>query len=351
MKHHTSPWIWLQLVIGWLPIWALFSVLIYLAHGGDLTSAMLVSLRMMALAAMLGLFVHRLSGLAPWPYPFRIRFVGLHLLAAAIYAGTWLLLNFLVESILQWRWVGSLGPGMLAYLTTGFWLYVMVAGVAYGARAAERGAQISALEARSQLAALRAQLYPHFLFNALHTVVQLIPLDPRAATRAAEQLADALRSVIEEQRDVLPLADEWAFVQRYLAIEGIRFGDRLQIDAQIEPQALSAMLPSFALQTLVENAVRHAAAPRVEATTLTISASVHKHRLRISVSDDGEGADPAQIAKSPGTGLRRLRERLGWLYGGSAELRLQRAAGGGLVAELLIDQDAGSTLPEANNDD
>ncbi len=347
----SKHWIWLQLLIGWLPIWALFSVLIYLAHDGHLHAAMLDSLRMMAIAAVLGLFVHRLSGLAPWPYPFRIRFLGLHLLAAAAYAGTWLLLNFLVESILHWRWRGSLGPGLLPYLTTGFWLYVMVAGVAYGARAAQRGAQISALEARSQLAALRAQLHPHFLFNALHTVVQLIPVDPRAASRAAEQLADALRSVIEEQRDVLPLADEWAFVQRYLAIESIRFGDRLQINAQIQPQALNATLPCFALQTLVENAVRHAAAPRVEATTVTISANVENDRLRIKVSDDGEGADPVQIAKSAGTGLRRLRERLGWLYGGSAELLLRRVAGGGLVAELLIDQDAGSTLPGVNDDD
>lgn len=341
----SRPWIWLQLLIGWLPIWALFSVLIYSAHGGNPHTAMLVSLRMMAIAAVLGLLVHRLSGLAPWPYPFRIRFLGLHLLAAAAYAGTWLLLNYLVESVLHWRWVGNLGPGLLPYLSTGFWLYVMVAGVAYGSRAAERSAQMSALEARSQLAALRAQLHPHFLFNALHTVVQLIPIDPRAAARAAEQLADALRQAIEEQRDLLPLADEWAFVQRYLAIESIRFGARLNVDTQLSDAALKAELPSFALQTLVENAVRHAAAPRVAPTTITISASLQGEQLRIRVSDDGEGADPELIAQSDGTGLRRLRERLGWLYGGSAELRLKRGNDGGLVSELLIRQDT-AKLPE-----
>jgi len=221
----------------------------------------------------------------------------------------------------------------------------MVAGVAYGSRAAERSAQMSALEARSQLAALRAQLHPHFLFNALHTVVQLIPIDPRAAARAAEQLADALRQAIEEQRDLLPLADEWAFVQRYLAIESIRFGARLNVDTQLSDAALKAELPSFALQTLVENAVRHAAAPRVAPTTITISASLQGEQLRIRVSDDGEGADPELIAQSDGTGLRRLRERLGWLYGGSAELRLKRGNDGGLVSELLIRQDT-AKLPE-----
>ncbi len=346
----NRSWIWLQLVIGWLPVWALFSLMIYVAHGGHLGEAMLVSLRMMVLAALLGVLVHRLSGSVPWPYPFQLRFVAIHIAAAGLFAALWFLLNTLVESLLHWRWVSSLGPGLLPYLITGVWLYVMIAGVAYATRAAERRAELKALEARSQLAALRAQLQPHFLFNALHTVVQLIPSDPRAATRAAEQLADALRCVVQEQRDQLPLADEWAFVQRYLAIEAIRYGDRLQLSTDIAPEALEAELPSFALQTLVENALRHAVAPRVETTTLCVSAKMSGGRLQLTVSDDGPGASEEQLKRGVGTGLQRLRERLHWLYGGSASLRLERAEGGGLQATLNIDQNAAASAPERLDD-
>ena len=328
-------WIWMQLLIGWLPVWALFTVMLMTAHQSSFLQALPVALRLMLCAALLGLAVQRLCARLPWPYPFRLGFLLRHLLAAAAYALGWLLLNSLVESALSGRLVFVLGPGVGAYLITGIWFYVMIAGVSYAHRAAERGAQLTAEAARSQLAALRTQLHPHFLFNALHTVVQLIPLDPRGAVHAAELLAGLLRRAVEEQRDLLPLREEWAFVQRYLEIEGIRFGERLLLRSEIEAAALACRLPSFALQTLVENAVRHAAAPSIAPVTLHISARLEGQRLRLAVADDGAGADPAQLEAGTGTGLRRLRERLNWLYGGSAELLLARGAGGqGLVATL-----------------
>lgn len=333
-------WVWLQLIIGWLPIGALFTVLIMSAHGIAVGEATGIAIRMVGAAAVLGVLVHRWTARLPWPHPFRLSFIGVHLLGAALYALLWLLLNSVIESLLHRHAVIVVGPGLTPYLITGVWLYVMVAGVAYATRAAMRTSELAALEARSQLAALRAQLHPHFLFNALHTVVQLIPLDPRAATRAAEQLADTLRIAIEEERDLLPLADEWAFVQRYLAIEGIRFGERLQVHTDIDAQAQAALLPSFALQTLVENAIRHAAAPRVAPTTLDIRARRVDGQLCITVKDDGDGADLEQLGHTRGTGLRRLRERLNWLYGGSATLQLNSQPQQGFVAELRVPQAA-----------
>lgn len=328
-------WIWMQLLIGWLPVWVLFTVLMMAAHHVSFAQALPIALRLMLCAAALGLAVQRLSARLPWPYPFRLRFLVVHLLAAAAYAFGWLLLNSALESLLSGRWVLVIGPGLGAYLVTGIWFYVMIAGVSYANRAAERAAQLTAQSARSQLAALRTQLHPHFLFNALHTVVQLIPMDPRGAVRAAELLAGVLRRSIEEQRDQLPLREEWAFVQRYLEIEGIRFGERLLVRSEIDDAALACRVPSFALQTLVENAVRHAAAPSIDPVTLAISARLDGQRLRLTVADDGAGADPSQIEQCHGTGLRRLRERLNGLYGGSAALRLLRGAGGrGLTASL-----------------
>src|SRR5262249_28322886 len=154
-------------------------------------------------------------------------FIGTHVLAAVGYAMTWYALMSAIDSLILGHFTLVIGPGFPQFLITGIWLYVVVSSSAYATLAAQRAAQLEAHAARLQLDALRTQLHPHFLFNALHTVVQLIPLDPRAAAGAAEQLAGALRIALEEQRDVIPLAEEWAFVQRYLAIERIRFGERL----------------------------------------------------------------------------------------------------------------------------
>jgi hypothetical protein len=327
----SRTWVWIQLLIGWLPIWALFTVLMMAAHATSFRDAAPIALRMIAAAALLGVGVHR-------------RFVATHLLAAGIFSVSWVALNSLIESSLRWQLVVTLGPGLVPYLITGVWMYVMVAGVAYASRAAERSAQMATLEARTQLAALRSQLHPHFLFNALHTVVQLIPMDPKAAVRSAELLSEALRIAIEEQRDQVPLSDEWAFVQRYMAIESLRFGERLHLHVAIDNAALICFLPSFALQTLVENAVRHAAAPRVEPTELKVRASVSHQVLLLSVEDDGVGANTQEIQQSAGTGLRRLRERLAWLYGNEARLELSNVGTGGFSAALSIPQTKANAL-------
>jgi len=219
----------------------------------------------------------------------------------------------------------------------GVWLYVMVAGVSYATSATERAARAEANAVRSQLAALRAQLHPHFLFNALHAVVQLIPREPARAQEAAEQVASLLRTAMEEDRDLVPLAEEWAFVQRYLDLERIRFGDRLVVHADVA-SAGDALLPSFALQTLVENAVRHGAAPRIEATRVELSARLEKGSLLLTVRDDGAGATAEQIASGNGSGLQRLRERLGVLFGTTAGLELSSSVGEGFSAVLRIPQ-------------
>lgn len=224
------------------------------------------------------------------------------------------------------------------------WLYVIVAGVTYAAQAAERAARIEAIAARSQLAALRAQLNPHFLFNALHTVVQLIPSEPRRAAHAAEQIAALLRTTIEADRDIVPLGEEWAFVERYLDIERIRFGDRLQVEADLSDAARGALLPSFAVQTLVENAVRHGAAPQVEPTTIAVQGRTTGGMLTVTVRDTGAGATAAAIAAG-GTGLARLRERLAALYGGRARLEWTTEPGRGFTATLVLPHDPGGAFP------
>ena len=336
-------WVWLQLIVGWLPVWALYTTLIATAHPDTpLRDAAIIAVRAIGAAALLGLLVFRLTQRLPWPRQVTPRFVALHLVAAAGYSAAWILLTSAMESIVRWRLVLVIPPtGLSPFLILGVWFYVMVAAVAYATQAAERAARAEAAAARSQLAALRSQLHPHFLFNALHAVVQLIPREPARASDAALQLAGLLRTTIGEDRDLVSLADERAFVERYLALERMRFGDRLRVEVDIGEESEEALIPSFALLTLVENAIRHGAAPRVEATDISIVGRATGHTLTLSVRDSGAGADPERLAGTEGTGLSRLRERLAVLYGDRARLEITTGRDRGFVASLTVPQERG----------
>jgi hypothetical protein len=329
--------IWTQLLIGWLPVWGLYATLIYVMHApSSPIRAAMAAVQAIVPAALLGLVVNRFVRRFPWPRPFRASFVLVHIFAAAAYALAWVASVSVVESLVHMRLILVVGPGFMPFFVLGIWLYAMVAGVSYSQAATERVAHAEAAAARAQLAALRSQLHPHFIFNALHTVVQLIPREPARAADAAEQVAQLLRTVLEEDRDIVGLDDELRFVQRYLDIERIRFGERLDVQLQIDDIARSASVPSFSLQALVENAVQHGAAPRVEATQIVISAAVANDTLTLVVRDDGAGANVASMGSSGGTGLARLRERLVALYGGSARLTIETSDGAGFAATLTL---------------
>jgi len=329
----------IPLVAAWAALWGLFTMLMVTTHGTPVASAAVTSFQMMVAASIAAVPAYRFTQWRPLPHPFRVTFIFEQLAAAAVFSVSWFLLISGLQSLVLGHRVLVLGPGLAPFLATGMWLYFAVAGVAYSLHAQRRAAELQANAARTQLAALRAQLHPHFLFNALHTVVQLVPTDPKAAQHAAEQLAEALRTTLDEQRDTLPLADEWAFVERYLALETIRFGDRLVLQVDIEPDAREAMLPSFALQTLVENAVRHGAGPRPEATRVGIRAWREGRNLKVTVVDDGGGASIESLRAARTGGIDRLRERMRTLYGDSARLELGNLPGSGFTAALTIAQD------------
>ena len=139
------------------------------------------------------------------------------------------------------------------------------------------------------------------------------------------------------------MAEEWAFVERYLDLERIRFGERLNVKLTMDDNARVVLVPSFALQTLVENSVRHGAAPRIEPTTLSIYAATSARMLTLTVSDDGVGSDMTKRAND-GTGLARLRGRLGALFGDQADLTITSKPGDGFVATLCVPR----TVPHAD---
>ena len=284
----------------------------------------------------------------PWPRPFRLSFVLTHVAAWFTLAFTWGVATNAVFAVAGTLSSGSLLHQVDEHLMLGAFIYMFVAGSTYAAGASARAAQAEASVARAQavatgtqLAALRAQLHPHFLFNALHTVVQLIPVDPAKAAEAAEMVAGLLRTSIGEQRDEVLLDDEWRFVSRYLAVEQIRFGDRLQIRSEIPPDLLDERVPSFALQTLVENAVQHGATPRVAQTEIVISATTGLNELTLGVRNTGD-ANPSTNGTGGGTGLARLRERLAVLYGCAATLTTRPLVEGGYEAVLVLPLSRGS---------
>jgi two-component system, LytTR family, sensor kinase len=287
----------------------------------------------------------------PWPRPFRFPFVLTHVAAWFVLAFIWCVAT---NAAIAVAGIGTPHPLLYhldEHLAIGAFIYLCVAGPTYAGIASARAAQAEASAARAEaiassthLAALRAQLHPHFLFNALHTVVQLIPLDPAKAAEAAEMVAGLLRTSIGEQRDEVLLDDEWRFVSRYLAVEQIRFGDRLRIRSEIPPDLLDERVPSFALQTLVENAVQHGATPRVAPTEIVVSAASGPNELTIAVRNTGTKGDakPSTNGAGSGTGLARLRERLAVLYSGAATLTTRPLVDGGYEAVLVVPLERGA---------
>lgn len=214
-------------------------------------------------------------------------------------------------------------------------------GFAYYGRFRERelrASQLAARLAQAQLQVLRMQLHPHFLFNTLHTISALLHEDVEAADRMLARLADLLRMTLAAgSEQEVALRQELEFLDRYLEIEQTRFGERLRIHREIAPGTLDARVPYLILQPIVENAIRHGIAPRVEGGSVEIRASRRDSALRLEVRDDGPGiSSVVTAANSGGLGLANTGERLAQLYGGAGKFELANSPAGGLVVTLTI---------------
>ena len=244
-----------------------------------------------------------------------------------------------VRAILLDEW---LGVGMLLYAALAGAVVAIDMTRRYRVRdthAAQREAELETQLVQAQLDALRAQLNPHFLFNALNSVAMLVRANARAdAVRVLGGLGELLRHVLYGPgAHEVPLRDELAFVERYLAIERVRFGDRLQVAIDVEPAALDAAMPSLLLQPLVENAIKHGAAQRPAAGRVSLIARVDAHVLRIEVCDEGAAMPPGWTApEGRGVGLANTRARLDRLYGHAARLHVGADAQGGVRAVVEL---------------
>lgn len=191
--------------------------------------------------------------------------------------------------------------------------------------------------AEAQLAALRWQLHPHFLFNSLNAVAGLVREHrTREAVQALVLLSDLLRGMLDNSRgDEVPLRAELEFIQRYLELERLRFADRLRIEVVVSDEAREALVPTLVLQPLVENAIRHGVARRAAAGLVRITARRRGDMLALTVEDDGPGL-PSAPPERTGLGLANTRGRLEQLYGEAWELELEAGPAAGVVVTILL---------------
>lgn len=315
-----------------------------------------------------------------WPLarPHLVRRGLLHLFASILFCVAWATCGQVLRLTLMWLFAPNLIQAAMQDGAGQFWLrfgvewlswifitlpfgvavYLCVVGIEHATRyfidARDREVQVARLSEQlssARFTALQAQLNPHFLFNTLNTIAVLVrDNDQQGAVRIVEHLSEVLRRTLSRHRaNEVTLGEELELVSQYVAIEQARFSDRLRPEIKVPEALMSAAVPSFALQHLVENAIRHGIARHPDAGLLLINAELVGDQLRITVIDDGFGIDPT-AAIPPGHGIDNTRERLQALYGEKASLQIERRSpAGGTIATLTLPYR--ELLPEPNGED
>jgi two-component system, LytTR family, sensor kinase len=235
-------------------------------------------------------------------------------------------------------------------LVTGFWMYFLWStlalqlviygaivtaahGVEYYRRSRERE-HLEAQLAETRLQMLSMQLQPHFLFNTLNTIAEMVHEDPEVADTMIAGLSALLRRTLElGSMQEIPLAEEIDLMSQYIGIQKARFGDRLRVTIAVADEAQAARVPALLLQPIVENALRHGLAARLDAGRIDVDARIAGARLVIRVTDDGAGEAQDRPER---IGLSNTRARLDAMYGGRASLTLAPAEGRGARVTIEI---------------
>lgn len=346
-----SRWFWpvqfaawsvyaVQQMLGWLGMSSGIGEAVHAVYLIDAAGGLLLTLA-------LRFVFKRSAGLRTAP---RLALAALSLLAAAtLYSlGYYAMLQVLCPTCrIPQTWLGMVGNiGTALYLLmawSGGYLGTKLAFQVQAER--ERALRAAAAAHQAQVKALRYQLNPHFLFNALNTVSTLI-VERRVADgeRMVHALAGFLRDGLDaDPEEQVPLSREIDSMRRYLSIEQFRFGERLRVHCDVDPAAATVRVPSLILQPLVENAIKHAAATREATCTIRVSAFLDGDDLVVRVDDDGPGAARYVSSGGGGVGLANVRERLLAAHDGAAAFAVARRAEGGTRAELRLPR--GGTRP------
>lgn len=309
-------------LVSWLP-WALATPLVmrvarrYPIGRGTSVRTICVHLAVFAaLCAIAGTWDAALQALFnPWDYPKRPAFVETWTMTLLYQALTFLIAYALVVSIT-----------------------LVVDARESMAHQISETARLNEELSKAQLAALRRQIEPHFMYNALNSIAGLVR-DQRndAAVNMVVGLSEFLRRSTEDShRSQVALQEEVEYLQRYLEIQKARFGERLQVSVDIPAELQRAQVPNLLLQPLVENAIKHGISKRVAGGAVRVVGSRRDSSLCLSIYNDGPGLPSDWEATQTGVGLRNLRTRLQILHGGESELQLKRANPGGVEVVVTL---------------
>ena len=322
---------------AWLPFFAVWFLIGLSSRRESVSLVLLDSLICMGSAGLLGIGVWYLCRRWPLPLGFDLQFYLCHVFIAVVYGIAFTAAICGLEFLLNppaWQELWT-RPALIRETLIGVWIYDIFACMFYAVQTRNRLHENETLVARAKelltaarLDALRARLNPHFLFNALHTLSALVKFRPPMAESAIERLGDMLRYTLKEDgRALVEFSEEYDFTRQYLAFEQLRYDDRLKIDLQVDPNSFDFDVPPFSIQTLAENAVRHAISTRPEGGSIWVRCTCQDGKLIVTVRDDGPGAPPGN-GQSHQFGLRALEERLRAAYGVSADLRVHSSKEG-----------------------
>jgi len=276
-----------------------------------------------------------------------LRGIVVHLVAAVVIALARTGVMVVLGGYVPWVRPRTFGPQFWGTSSQNVLFYALLLGIAhlvlYYRRYREReqaAAQLARGLTEARLQALKMQLQPHFLFNTLNAISALIPAEAKPARRMIARLGDLLRTTLEhEETQEVTLREELDFLQPYLEIEQARLEDRLTVVMNIAPETLDALVPHLILQPLVENAVRHGIAARIEPGRVEISASrgPDDRFLQLEITDDGRGVDrDHELGTRRGVGLTNIRSRLEQLYGREHRFKLENQAAGGVLVRITL---------------
>lgn len=330
----------------WVPLGMLVAALLYLQGVFGWIEATLVALPLVLAYGFLCLSAWYVTGGSPVDRVGAWRNAVTAVIASFVSSALWLLVArgwlAVVGSVRGWPEIAPsfrlAAPTLFGF---GFFLYLLAMAASYLAaafaisqEAEKRGLELQVLAREAELRALRAQIDPHFLFNSLQSISALTTLDPAAARRMCLLLADFLRDTLAlGSRERIALSEELALARRFLEIEQVRFGSRLQTAIDAEPGTEADEVPPLVLQPLVENAVTHGIAHVLEGGVVRIAASRQVALLVLTVDNPCDADRPA--GRGTGLGLRNVRERLESEYGPDARLRTEEGDGS-FVARIEI---------------
>jgi len=341
---------WLAYGLAWLP-YLTGLMLVFSSEQAPYLTALLQASRIVIPLALAGIGLVAIIQKVPWNPEAKSNFFTIQIGLALAFVGVTLLVITTVGGFLEWRSTGEFHFRLASPLTplivfnnllVFFSISAMTYGLQFSVRLQEEAARALRAEMfrhRAELQVLRNQLNPHFLFNTLHSLQALVRLEPDRAEDALDQFGALMRFSLRSQNhgeDLVPLSEEWGFIQNYIELERLRLGDRLQCHADLDDDAMGALIPPLLLQPLVENAVRHAVAPRAKGGHIRLTAMLSGGTLHLEVTDNGPGCTQKTWQNAEGIGLENTRKRLATQFQGQARFAVTTSPGNGFKVKMVL---------------